>query len=123
MYPVAPCHLVVEFHFRSFTGRLKAISRSVSYKMETSDPEKKDPSVNTSGIDAETGKIPVLAGEVDAALEFLQTEGSAVMSEMDEKKLVRKIDFMIMPLMWTCYNLQYLDKVLSMNDVASVQSL
>jgi len=35
------------------------------------------------------------------------------MSALDEKKLVRKIDWMIMPLMWACYNLQYLDKVLS----------
>jgi hypothetical protein len=29
-----------------------------------------------------------------------------------EKALVRKIDWMIMPLMWSCYCLQYLDKTL-----------
>jgi hypothetical protein len=99
------------------------MSQAASYKMETLDPEKKDLSVNTNGIDAEAGTLSVPIGEVDAALEFLQKEGPAVMSEMDEKKLVRKIDFMIMPLMWTCYNLQYLDKVLSMNDLASAKSL
>ncbi|KAF2224779.1 major facilitator superfamily domain-containing protein [Elsinoe ampelina] len=34
------------------------------------------------------------------------------MTPADEKRLVRKIDWMIMPLMWTCYVLQYLDKTL-----------
>jgi hypothetical protein len=34
------------------------------------------------------------------------------MTEEEEKKLIRKIDWMIMPLMWSCYCLQYLDKTL-----------
>lgn len=38
---------------------------------------------------------------VDAALEFLATEEIGIMTEMDEKKLVRKIDWRIMPLMCT----------------------
>lgn len=49
----------------------------------------------------------------DAALRFLRAhlaedEAQAV----DEKALVRKIDWMIMPLMFGCYFLQYLDKTL-----------
>ncbi|KAJ4410563.1 hypothetical protein N0V82_009227 [Gnomoniopsis sp. IMI 355080] len=48
---------------------------------------------------------------VDAALEFLNNESGTV-TEVDEKKLVRKIDWRIVPLMWACYNLQYLDKTL-----------
>ncbi|KAK5122915.1 hypothetical protein LTR85_003480 [Meristemomyces frigidus] len=49
----------------------------------------------------------------DAALDFLRTEGEVrPMTAEDEKRLVRKIDWMIMPLMWCCYCLQYLDKTL-----------
>ena len=58
------------------------------------------------------------SNDVDAALEFLQEEEEEtediISSNIDEKKLIRKIDWMIVPLMWACYNLQYLDKVLSM---------
>lgn len=55
------------------------------------------------------------ASNVDAALEFLHAGDASVVSDIDEKKLVRKVDWMIIPLMWACYNLQYLDKVLSMH--------
>jgi hypothetical protein len=49
----------------------------------------------------------------DAALDFLRYEGEGVtMTAEDEKRLVRKIDWMIMPLMWCCYVAQYLDKTL-----------
>lgn len=49
----------------------------------------------------------------DAALDFLRHEGEGVeMTAEDEKRLVRKIDWMIMPLMWCCYVAQYLDKTL-----------
>ncbi|KAL1983249.1 hypothetical protein VTN96DRAFT_347 [Rasamsonia emersonii] len=66
--------------------------------------------------------VTSITGHVDAALEFLQAEGTtAAVSTIDERKLVRKIDCMIMPLMWACYNLQYLDKVLI--NYASVMGL
>lgn len=52
------------------------------------------------------------ATDVDAALEYLNHENTSVMTEIDEKKLLRKIDWMVVPLMWACYNLQYLDKTL-----------
>lgn len=64
-------------------------------------------------IDIETKDGLIATGKADAALEFLRTEDVAVITEVDEKALVRKIDWMIMPLMWAAYNLQYLDKVLS----------
>ncbi|KAJ9306737.1 hypothetical protein DTO217A2_3724 [Paecilomyces variotii] len=89
--------------------------------MGLSDSEKKESSIDTHGVDTEAGTTTVKAGNVDAALEFLQTENTAVMSEVDEKRLIRKIDWMIMPLMWMCYNLQYLDKVLI--NYASVMGL
>ena len=51
--------------------------------------------------------------QADAALEYLRTEDVATFSEVDEKRLVRKIDRMIVPLMWAIYFLQYQDKILS----------
>ncbi|KAK5165691.1 uncharacterized protein LTR77_008614 [Saxophila tyrrhenica] len=51
--------------------------------------------------------------DADAALDFLRGEGPVrPMTAEDEKRLVRKIDWMVMPLMWSCYCLQYLDKTL-----------
>lgn len=51
--------------------------------------------------------------DADAALDFLRHEGVAKqMTPEDEARLVRKIDWMIMPLMWCCYCAQYLDKTL-----------
>ncbi|KAJ5174959.1 uncharacterized protein N7482_000836 [Penicillium canariense] len=65
------------------------------------------------------GTLP--EGKADAALEFLCDEGTGSAVEVNEKTLVRKIDWMIMPLMWAAYNLQYLDKVLI--NYASVMGL
>lgn len=61
------------------------------------------------------------SGDVDAALEYLAREDTTIMTDIDEKKLVRKIDFMIVPLMWLCYFLQYLDKTLSKSHSPKVQ--
>ena len=54
--------------------------------------------------------------QVDAALTFLDhshdvAEGE--ISEVDDKKLMRKVDWTLMPLMFACYFLQYSDKTLS----------
>ncbi|KAF2727863.1 allantoin permease [Polyplosphaeria fusca] len=49
----------------------------------------------------------------DEALDFLKSHHHVgELTPDEEKKLVRKIDWMIMPLMWGCYFLQYLDKTL-----------
>ncbi|KAF7125849.1 hypothetical protein CNMCM5793_002142 [Aspergillus hiratsukae] len=72
-------------------------------------------------VDVEAKVGPWSSGKADAALEFLSAEGTVSVSDIDEKNLVRKIDWMIMPLMWACYNLQYLDKVLI--NYASVMGL
>lgn len=52
--------------------------------------------------------------EVDGALAFLRNEADASITELDQKRLVRKIDFRIMPLLFGVYVLQYIDKSLSM---------
>lgn len=65
-------------------------------------------------MDIEAKKVsPAASTEADAALGFLASEGTAAFTEIDEKKLVRKIDWMTVPLMWAIYFLQYQDKILS----------
>ncbi|PVI05505.1 MFS general substrate transporter [Periconia macrospinosa] len=50
---------------------------------------------------------------VDKALEFLQhNETGTEQTVVDERALVRRIDWMIVPIMFACYFLQYLDKSL-----------
>lgn len=55
------------------------------------------------------------AKDVDEALQFLHAHAAtAQLTEIDEKKLMRKVDWMIMPLMFAVYYLQYTDKTLRM---------
>lgn len=78
-------------------------------------PGERGPSVANESVTSEV-KNGLQEGKVDAALEFLHSEDTGNTVEISEKHLVRKIDWMIMPLMWAAYNLQYLDKVLSKSD-------
>lgn len=51
--------------------------------------------------------------QVDDALKFLRNHSETVsMTSTEEKALVRKLDWMLMPLMAVVYNLQYLDKTI-----------
>lgn len=54
------------------------------------------------------------AGDVDAAWKFLdQNRDAAEASEaVDIDKMRRKIDWHIVPLMFCCYTMQFLDKVI-----------
>lgn len=56
----------------------------------------------------------VIIQDGDAALAFLRNEDTRIVSFTvdQERDLVRKIDWRIMPLMFCCYTLQYLDKTL-----------
>jgi hypothetical protein len=55
----------------------------------------------------------VTARDVDEALVFLNDDaGVAESVHINEKKLIRKVDLMLMPLMFACYYLQYTDKTL-----------
>lgn len=63
--------------------------------------------------DIEIGVVEEPSKNGDEALEFLKSAHDVgVLTPEDERRLVRKIDWMIMPLMWCCYCLQYLDKTL-----------
>ncbi|KAF2678552.1 MFS general substrate transporter [Lentithecium fluviatile CBS 122367] len=66
--------------------------------------------------DVETGHVAIVDEpykDGDEALHFLKNQHNVgALAPEDEKKLVCKIDWMIMPLMWGCYCLQYLDKTL-----------
>ncbi|EXJ64983.1 hypothetical protein A1O7_01322 [Cladophialophora yegresii CBS 114405] len=59
--------------------------------------------------------------EVDGALAFLRNEVDASIADLDEKELVRRIDFRIMPLLFGVYVLQYIDK--SLINYANVMGL
>ncbi|KAI0381912.1 allantoate permease [Hypomontagnella monticulosa] len=50
--------------------------------------------------------------DVDDALVFLGQQNARAPTPEDEKKLIKKIDKRIVPLMFVCYTLQYLDKTL-----------
>ncbi|KAI3398084.1 hypothetical protein diail_9837 [Diaporthe ilicicola] len=67
---------------------------------------------NSEKVIMDSEKQALRSKDADAALEFLYAEGTTIMTDVDEAKLVRKIDWRIVPLMWACYNLQYLDKTL-----------
>lgn len=61
----------------------------------------------------------IIAGEIkdihnaDAALEFLRQDRDVPpMTPDDERRLKRKVDWRVVPLMLACYLLQYLDKTL-----------
>ncbi|OAG39523.1 hypothetical protein AYO21_06167 [Fonsecaea monophora] len=59
--------------------------------------------------------------QVDGALAFLRNEADASIAELDEKKLLRRIDRLIMPMLFGVYVLQYIDK--SLINYANVMGL
>ncbi|KAM5347101.1 hypothetical protein ACJ41O_010106 [Fusarium nematophilum] len=74
--------------------------------------EKNIEKVPSPAYDAEDLKDGEAIDNRDAALQFLNTAHVTTMTAEDEKLLVRKIDIMIVPLMFGCYFLQYVDKTL-----------
>lgn len=91
--------------------------RIVIAAMASNDKEIKDVEASverTVSVDVGAEKKIVGARDVDEALKFLeQNEHVVSIEDVDEKKLLRKIDWMLMPLMFLCYFLQYSDKTLS----------
>ena len=51
--------------------------------------------------------------DVDVALKFLREhETSGEIEDVDGKNVMRKVDWLVMPLLFGCYYLQYTDKTL-----------
>lgn len=72
-------------------------------------------SIDSPDSDVRVGSITVEKPSTngDEALHFLKNQHDVgELTPEAEKRLLRKIDWMIMPLMWSCYTLQYLDKTL-----------
>ncbi|KAK4888446.1 hypothetical protein LTR27_012669 [Elasticomyces elasticus] len=63
----------------------------------------------TESFDVQDEKLA--SKEVDTALQFLRAEEGELI-EVDGKKLLRRIDLMVMPLMFGAYLSQYFDKSL-----------
>lgn len=61
-------------------------------------------------LNPETEKF--ITGQVDSALEFLHRDEGIEFIQIDEKQLVRKIDILVMPLMFGAYLFQFMDKSL-----------
>lgn len=68
--------------------------------------------VPTSSSDDDT-RTSVVASDVDAAWLFLDAHRDAPgVDAVDMRSLRRKIDWRIVPLMFCCYTMQFLDKVI-----------
>jgi hypothetical protein len=80
------------------------------------DESKSGHTASTPQYDVEIGSVSHVKQSPkngDEALNFLKNAHDVrELTPEGEKKLVRKIDWMIMPLMWCTYCLQYLDKTL-----------
>jgi hypothetical protein len=72
-----------------------------------------DPKDNVNVAEHEAQGTDHVSGEVDAAWKYLDhhRDASAV-DDIDINALRRRIDFRIVPLMFLCYTLQFLDKVI-----------
>jgi hypothetical protein len=93
---------------------------SVQEKQATRDSKSGDPSLPPDS-DVEVGSVGTAdeTPDGDEALRFLKNQHAVgEMTVEEERALVKKIDWMIMPLMWACYCLQYLDKTLGMKTIS-----
>ena len=84
--------------------------------MESGEKNGSDTSMGWNDPDSNETPVDVFVDDnkVDEALKFLrnETHEGVVVDLEDEKRLVRKIDWMIVPLMFFTYGLQFLDKSL-----------
>lgn len=95
----------------------------VSKQEIPSDSKPGDLSPSSQCSDIEIGTVHETAKSGDSALEFLRNAHDVgALTPEDERRLLRKIDWMIMPLMWCCYCLQYLDKTLGMTLYFSINT-
>lgn len=72
-----------------------------------------DPKDNINIAEAEAQLASKSSGEVDDAWKYLDGHrDAAAVDAIDLTALRRRIDFRIVPLMFLCYTLQFLDKVI-----------
>lgn len=85
--------------------------------------EDENKSMGNHDIVAENDHVISSSGAVDDALRFLKSEGpNGDFSDIDVKRLVRKIDWFIMPILFGVYFLQFTDKSLC-EDIHSVSKV
>lgn len=66
-------------------------------------------------VEDKMSKTLTAAHDVDGALHFLSSVDIDEDVGVDDKKLMRRVDLLLMPLMFACYYLQYTDKTLCMS--------
>lgn len=52
------------------------------------------------------------SADMDTAFNYIQNAGNNSGSLVSEKELLRKIDWRIVPIMFACYTMQFVDKIL-----------
>ena len=76
-------------------------------KISDDHPSRTDNNVlDTSEKAMDSEKQALSSKDADAALEFLYAEGTTIMTDVDEKRLVRKVDWRIVPLMCRSPNIK-----------------
>lgn len=99
---------------------------SVPEKEVINESKSGDSSPSPQPYDVEIGTVDETSKHTngDEALNFLKNAHDVgVLTPEGERRLLRKIDWMVMPLMWCCYCLQYLDKTLGTSKLLSKHSL
>ena len=76
---------------------------------DSSSPKKDGLEDGSSAVSEKIHRIP--SADVDNALHFLQDGKSMEAAGVDDKRLVRKVDWRIVPIMFACYTMQFVDKV------------
>lgn len=72
-------------------------------------PSEKVESLNSSGVDSPAADSS--GRDLDDAYKYLHSHSDAETDAVDLKALRRKIDWHIIPIMFMCYVLQFVDKV------------
>jgi hypothetical protein len=107
------------FYLRFNTGKMSIPEKEMVHESKSGNA-----SLSPPHSDIEIGIVEETTTNGDEALKFLKTAHDVgVLTAEGERRLVRKIDWMIMPLMWCCYCLQYLDKTLGMLALYSLAQL
>jgi len=102
-----------------YIGKMSIPEKEIAHESKSGDTSPSRPH-----SDVEIGTVEEPSNNGDEALKFLKNAHNVgALTPEDERRLVRKIDWMIMPLMWCCYCLQYLDKTLGMSALCIAASL
>jgi hypothetical protein len=109
-----PLRIVILINLNHFLVNCKVLERNSTAGVGIQRMENKSEIASHREVGTIQQEKHIGSGDVDEALKFLRDGGDSSSTEINERSLVRRIDWMMMPLMFACYFLQYMDKTLSM---------